>query len=189
MLEKNHSFYDQPHIIYISFKYKLYNNKILKSFVVNNDNNVNSDKILHHFPGGPGVYEHKIILMNNFLKNIKDFTITKIINATKMYINCYLLPTIKKSKEMLEGNVFMKHHTTTFNDEFLNKTKNICNVLLNKNIINVIDIGFNSGFSTLLMLLTNPNIFVTCFDMPAGMGCCTYFFQLNQLEQTNLYSN
>jgi hypothetical protein len=24
--------------------------------------------------------------------------------------------------------------------------------------------------------------------MPAGMGRCTYFFQLNQLEQTNLYS-
>ena len=27
------------------------------------------------------------------------------------------------------------------------------------------EIGFNSGFSTLLMLLTNPNIHITCFDL------------------------
>jgi predicted O-methyltransferase YrrM len=27
------------------------------------------------------------------------------------------------------------------------------------------EIGFNSGFSTLLMLLTNPNVRVTCFDL------------------------
>jgi len=26
-------------------------------------------------------------------------------------------------------------------------------------------------------------------NMPAGMGLCTYFFQLNQLEQSNLCSN
>jgi len=27
------------------------------------------------------------------------------------------------------------------------------------------EIGFNSGFSTLLMLMTNPNIHMTCFDL------------------------
>lgn len=64
--------YDQPYIIYNAFKYNLYNNKILKKLVVNNDNNIYSDKVIHHFPGGPGVYQHKIDAMTIFLNNIKD---------------------------------------------------------------------------------------------------------------------
>ena len=67
----NFSCYDQPYIVYNAFKYNLYNNKILKSFVVNNDANIHSDKVIHHFPGGPGVYQHKIHDMTNFLNNIK----------------------------------------------------------------------------------------------------------------------
>jgi lipopolysaccharide biosynthesis glycosyltransferase len=63
--------YDQPYIVYNAFKYNLYNNKILKSFVVNNNNDINSDKVIHHFPGGPGVYEHKIEAMTIFLNSLK----------------------------------------------------------------------------------------------------------------------
>ena len=59
------------------------NNKILKSLVVNNDKNIHSDKVIHHFPGGPGVYHHKIVIMTNFLNNIKDFTIIDNINKAK----------------------------------------------------------------------------------------------------------
>jgi lipopolysaccharide biosynthesis glycosyltransferase len=62
---------DQPYIIYNAFKYQLYNNKILKSLVVNNDHNIHSDKVIHHFPGGPGIYQHKIDYMTTFLNNIK----------------------------------------------------------------------------------------------------------------------
>jgi lipopolysaccharide biosynthesis glycosyltransferase len=65
--------YDQPYIVYNAFKYNLYNNKILKSLVVNNDNNIHSDKVIHHFPGGPGIYEHKIIKMTIFLNSIKNY--------------------------------------------------------------------------------------------------------------------
>jgi lipopolysaccharide biosynthesis glycosyltransferase len=65
------SCYDQPYIVYNAFKYNLYNNKILKSFVVNNDNNTNSDKIIHHFPGGPGIYTNKLIKMTEFSNNLK----------------------------------------------------------------------------------------------------------------------
>ena len=50
----------------------MFNNKILKQYVINNDDNINSNKIIHHFPGGPGLYEHKIINMTKFLKDIKD---------------------------------------------------------------------------------------------------------------------
>ena len=62
--------YDQPYIIYNAFKYNLYNNKILKTLVVNNDNNIHSDKVIHHFPGGPGLYKNKINAMNIFLNSL-----------------------------------------------------------------------------------------------------------------------
>jgi hypothetical protein len=46
---------------------------------VNNDNNIHSDKVIHHFPGGPGIYEHKINVMTIFLNNIQKHTL----NITK----------------------------------------------------------------------------------------------------------
>jgi predicted O-methyltransferase YrrM len=157
--------YDQPYIIYNAFKYNLYNNKVLKSLVVNSDSNIHSDKVIHHFPGGPGVYHNKIDAMTIFLNSIKDFVITNNINKSKEYINSYLLPIIHNCGELLEGNILMIHHTTTYTDVYLNKAKNISNLVLNQNIKNVMEIGFNAGFSTLLMLLTNPNIHMTCFDL------------------------
>ena len=68
----NFSCYDQPYIVYNAFKYNLYNNKILKSLAVNNDKNIHSDKVIHHFPGGPGLYERKIDTMTVFLNNLKN---------------------------------------------------------------------------------------------------------------------
>lgn len=159
------TFNDQPYIVYNAFKYNLYNNNILTSFVVNCDNNIHSDKVIHHFPGGPGDFQHKIESMTIFLNAIKDFTINNNINEAKKYIDNHLLPIISNCNELLEGNIFMHHHTTTYTDTFLNKTKNISNLVLNKNIKNVMEIGFNSGFSTLLMLLSNPNLRISCFDL------------------------
>lgn len=157
--------YDQPYIVYNAFKYNLYNNKTLKTLVVNNNTNIHSDKVIHHFPGGPGVYQHKIDVMTIFLNNIKDFTINNNINKAKAYIDTNLLPIIHNCGELLEGNIFMIHHTTNYTNVFLNKTKNISNLVLNKNIKSVSEIGFNSGFSTLLMLLSNPNMSISCFDL------------------------
>ena len=79
IIERLYSFicFDQPYIVYNAFKYKLYNNKILKSLVINNDNNIHSDKVIHHFPGGPGVYEEKIHKMTIFLNKM---------NKNKTYI-------------------------------------------------------------------------------------------------------
>lgn len=157
---------DQPYIVYNAFKYNLYNNKILKSLAVNNDKNIHSDKVIHHFPGGPGVYHNKINYMTIFLNNIKDFTINNNINEAKAYIDNNLLPIINNCKELLEGNIFTIHNTTKFKDLGIYlKPKNISNLVLNKNIKNVMEIGFNSGFSTLLMLISNPNLHVNCFDL------------------------
>jgi predicted O-methyltransferase YrrM len=68
----NFSCYDKPYIVYNAFRYNLYNNKILKTLAVNNDNDIYSDKVIHHFPGGPGVYQHKIYAMTIFLNNSKN---------------------------------------------------------------------------------------------------------------------
>jgi predicted O-methyltransferase YrrM len=122
-------------------------------------------KVIHHFPGGVGVFQHKIDMMKHFLLGIKESSITSIIVATKRYIDENLMPTIKDCNEKLEGNIFMLHHTTEYTNCFLNKIKNITSLLLNKNVKNVLEIGFNSGFSTLLMLLTNPHVQVTCLDL------------------------
>ena len=79
----NFSCYDQPYIVYNAFKYNLYNNKVLKSLVVNGDNNVRSDKVIHHFPGGAGVYQQKIdemIIFLNRLKNLSNALIHKLLS-------------------------------------------------------------------------------------------------------------
>lgn len=154
--------HDQPYIVYNAFKYNLYNNKILFFFVIKNDFNIHSTKVIHYFSGD---IEYKINGMTYFMNRIKDYTINNNINKTKLYINNYLLPIIKSYDEILEGNIFMFHGKTTYTDVFLNKIKNISNLLLNKNIKNVLEIGFNSGFSTLLMLLSNDNINITCIDL------------------------
>jgi predicted O-methyltransferase YrrM len=167
IIERPYQFscYDQPYIIYNAFKYNLHNNKILKSLVVNCNYNIHSDKVIHHFPGGPGCYHNKIEKMSVFLNDLKDFTINNNILRAKQYINDNLLPIIHNSNELLEGNIFMLHQTTNYTDVFLNKSKNISNLVLNKNIKNVMEIGFNAGFSTLLMLLTNSNMRINCFDL------------------------
>jgi lipopolysaccharide biosynthesis glycosyltransferase len=64
--------YDQPYIVYNAFKYNLFNNKTLKEFVVNNDYNSHSDKVIHHFPGGPGLCIRKINCMTTFMNEIKE---------------------------------------------------------------------------------------------------------------------
>lgn len=72
IVRRPHDFscFDQPYIVYNSFKYNLYNNKVLKTLVVNNDNNVHSDKVIHHFPGEPGNYKHKMEYMSSFLNKL-----------------------------------------------------------------------------------------------------------------------
>ena len=68
------SCYDQPYIIYSAFKYKLFDNTTLLPYAVNNDMNIHSGKIIHHFPFGPGQYQYKMDCMNGFLGNLNNHT-------------------------------------------------------------------------------------------------------------------
>jgi predicted O-methyltransferase YrrM len=156
--------HDQPYIVYNAFKYKLFDNKLLKKFI-SIDNYIHSDNIIHYFAGNPNNNSHKFSNMTIFLNDLKDCTINYNIIQTKNYINNNLLPIINDTNENLEGNIFMTHNTKEYTNTYINKAKNISNLVLNKNIKNVMEIGFNAGFSTLLMLISNPNINITCFDL------------------------
>ena len=73
--------YDQPYFVYNAFKYNVYNNKIMKSFAINNNYNISSNKVIHHFPGGPGIYGLKLDKMRIFLNNMKSDKETYIIQV------------------------------------------------------------------------------------------------------------
>jgi lipopolysaccharide biosynthesis glycosyltransferase len=74
MIARPFKFYcqDQPYIVYNAFKYGLYDNQTLKPFVVNNDYDIKSSKIIHHFPGDPGLHVHKLKFMVAFLTGLKQ---------------------------------------------------------------------------------------------------------------------
>jgi predicted O-methyltransferase YrrM len=103
--------------------------------------------------------------MTQFLNYHREATINNHIKNTMEYINQHLLPIIHNCGELLEGNIFMIHNSLEYTDRFLNKVKNISKLVLLNHVKKVMEIGFNSGFSTLLMLLSNPNITLTCFDL------------------------
>ena len=78
---------DQPYLVYNAFKYNLYNNKILNSFSVNNNKNIHSNKVIHHFCSVPGKHGGKIDVMTKFLNNIKNFTINNKEESFPEYYN------------------------------------------------------------------------------------------------------
>jgi predicted O-methyltransferase YrrM len=142
-----------------------YNNTELDSLTASNEYSLNNDKIIYNFRGKTPIDHDEINKIKSFFNRCKDDTIMSNINKAKKYIDEYLLPIIHQSGEQLEGNILMFHNTTTYNDVMLEKAKNIGNLVLNKNIKNVMEIGFNAGFSTLLMLLTNSDMKILCFDL------------------------
>jgi lipopolysaccharide biosynthesis glycosyltransferase len=74
IIKRPFTFYchDQPYIVYNAFKYGLYDNQVLKEFVVNNDHDIRSSKIIHHFPGDPGMHHNKLKHMFAFLTGLKN---------------------------------------------------------------------------------------------------------------------
>jgi len=57
---------DQPFIVYNAISQNKYDNQLLKSYVENNPSVINDNKIIYHFPGGPGNYSSKFEKMTNF---------------------------------------------------------------------------------------------------------------------------
>jgi predicted O-methyltransferase YrrM len=159
------TFHDQPYIVYHAFERKCYNNYTLDPFVGLNDHDVRSRNILHHFSGWPGHHEHKAVHMHRLLaqKQAEEAEKTKAL-ATQV-IREYLVPIIHRLGEPLEGNLFTRDHHMEFSDPFLYKVYNLHTLAASAHIENVLEIGFNAGFSSLLMLLANPRLRVTAVDI------------------------
>jgi len=77
-----------------------------------------------------------------------------------------LLKIVEDSNEPLEGNIFYEHHQndfTSFNTRFLDKRRSLAIFsIANQRIL---EIGFNSGFSSLLLLTMNEELSVTALDI------------------------
>jgi len=59
---------EQSYIIYHAYTENRYNTQLLKKYVENNAK-YPEDKIIYHFPGGPGGFSNKYLKMLEFLKN------------------------------------------------------------------------------------------------------------------------
>jgi hypothetical protein len=57
---------DQPFIVYNAISQNKYDNQLLKKYAENNPAIVSSEKIVYHFPGGPGDYVSKSAKMVSF---------------------------------------------------------------------------------------------------------------------------
>lgn len=90
-----------------------------------------------------------------------DDFIDKIMKDVYLYINTKLRPIAENCNEHIEGNIFEEDPNEK--DVFLTKRKNI--ILTCQNKKNVLEIGFNTGYSALLILMSDPNIKLTCIDI------------------------
>lgn len=87
-----------------------------------------------------------------------------LLNEWSQYIENKLIPLIGKEPE---GNIYSIHKTTQKNLLMLPKQQNFIEIMKVIKPINILEIGFNAGFSCLLMLMSNqsPQINITCVDI------------------------
>jgi len=96
----------------------------------------------------------------------KDDGFLLLTNDWKSYIETQLMKIIKNLNVKLEGNIYSCHHS--FDDtssNLSNKRWNIYNVLKKKQPKTILEIGFNAGFSCLLMKMLLPDVNITCLDL------------------------
>ena len=102
----------------------------------------------------------------NILKQFENSVNEPFAQTYKEHANA-LLDIVQQSGEQLEGNIFFGHNHKDLDLTKLDKTlkkkrENLALFALSKS--SILEIGFNSGFSTLLMLSANPNLKITSVD-------------------------
>ena len=85
-----------------------------------------------------------------------------IINKWKQYINTNLLPIIGDHPE---GNIYTSHKKNTQEDLMIPKQKNIVSVITKLKPKKILEIGFNAGFSSLLMKMSYSEAIINCIDI------------------------
>lgn len=89
----------------------------------------------------------------------------KIVTETKQYIDLRLMPIINQIGEPIEGNLFMYDHNSGYVEMFNDKRHNLLTICSQPHVTQGMEIGFNAGFSAVMMLIANPNLKMTCFDL------------------------
>lgn len=125
------------------------------------------EKILHLF-----VYKGYIQNQESFFP--RD---SQILFEWNAYIQTKLLPLLKTN---LEGSIWNKHLTNQPDSSLLPKQQNILHIGKTLSGKKVCEVGFNAGFSTLLLLLANPNITVQCLDLGEHSYTLPAFQQLQK---------
>jgi hypothetical protein len=101
-----------------------------------------------------------------FFNNLSDPKWEPFYDEYKVHLSS-LLTIIKDSNEALEGNIFhmqgTKEPDLNLAPYTLPKRRSLALLAAAHN--NILEIGFNSGFSALLLLISNPKCKVTSFDI------------------------
>jgi len=129
------------------------------------------------------LYKYPHIDLVTFCQSYKDLDIPKQYNEVidrHQNIILDLNDIIKKSGELLEGNVFYEHHSVDFNvhSDFQNKRYNL--FYHGKLAVDILEIGFNAGHSALLYLLANPYSRIHFFDLGEHQYSRSCYDYLNQ---------
>jgi len=125
MQKRNHYFYDQPFFVYNAFKYQLHNNKLLSSLAINNNFDINSDKVIHHFLGIPGYPDKKIKKMTVFLNSMKEI-----------------------SYQCFEETLHIEHDIWTCSSKM---RKDISDFFVAKKHFSIAEIGSHKGYTTKIL--------------------------------------
>jgi predicted O-methyltransferase YrrM len=91
----------------------------------------------------------------------------ELIQKWKNFIQDKLMPVINNSGDELEGNIYSYNKCKDYNSDYLEKQHNIliCGSRLKSNT-KILEIGFNSGFSALLLLMSSDtSVKITCVDI------------------------
>ena len=115
-----------------------------------------------------------------------DEELKDIISVWREIVETKIIPVVKSFNTYYEGNIFSLDHNYDYNTNFLDKQKNIIISCKQPNVKNVLNIGFNSGNSTLLMLLSNPNITITCVDIKSHVYVDSCFNIINNLFKNRI---
>lgn len=89
-----------------------------------------------------------------------------ILQQWENYLINIIQPVIQKTGSKLEGNIHSEGGKYNSCDSLINKRENISRLVTNApNGTEVLEIGFNAGYSSLLMLMSNSGIKLTCTDI------------------------
>jgi len=92
--------------------------------------------------------------------------ITSILQDWENYLVEKIKPQIEKTSDKIEGNIYSEGGNYSPCKSLVNKQENISELVSNApEGAEILEIGFNAGYSALLMLMSNPTINLTCVDI------------------------